>query len=426
MSVNKANVFSSKNLSACMLSSLPKDASPHLRDPYDAVALLSHACMIAVGFRLEGLGEDHRIGTIHHSPRHHYSAILTPSPEPPSDPNNPSPLPPEWNNTTTSNYAFRYAHDQSSLHYILKTSRLGSKAIIHALAINDDKVHSLDVPIKDFFSQSSFPFTATASSSSSTSTEENNDNQDNSFETQENENKLSSCFISPARMTDLAASIKLSIIQKLARNLQKEGYEESAHAASTAADEERRPNEQQPPERGDRSNPRRPAGYEPLRDDPLPPAAQPRPFHDPLAAEPRRPYPAGDFPPPGFEDEYEMNRPPGPRGGIGANEPRRPLNIGERDLYPPGMAPHDPLRAGGPGFGGIGGGGMHPTFDDPLFGGQRGGGGNGRAPPGARYDPVGPGDAPQDLRGGMRFPGGGGGRGGPPNPFGGFGGGDFI
>jgi hypothetical protein len=60
-----------------------------------------------------------------------------------------------------------------------------------------------------------------------------------------------------------------------------------------------------------------------------------------------------------------------------------------------------------------------------------------RAPPGARYDPVGPGDGPPNLRGGPRFPGRGGGLGGgglgggsggfgPPNPFGGFGGNDFI
>lgn len=95
---------------------------------------------------------------------------------------------------------------------------------------------------------------------------------------------------------------------------------------------------------------------------------------------------------------------------------------------------------------------MHPTFDDPLFAGRRGPGGGGegvydgqyvndkttlplfgcgvpanalgdRIPPGARYDPVGP--------GGPRFPGPGrggfGGAGGAPhNPFGGFGGNDFI
>ncbi len=68
---------------------------------------------------------------------------------------------------------------------------------------------------------------------------------------------------------------------------------------------------------------------------------------------------------------------------------------------------------------------MHPTFDDPMFGGGIGGVGgyDPRAPPGARYDPIGPGDGPPNLRNGPRFPGRGGG---PPNPFGGFGGGDFI
>lgn len=110
--------------------------------------------------------------------------------------------------------------------------------------------------------------------------------------------------------------------------------------------------------------------------------------------------------------------------------PRMP-GYGERDLYPAGLGPNDPLRVGGvgPGPGIRGGGGMHPTFDDPMFGGRGGGGGEGgydpMAPPGARYDPVGPGMP----RGGGRFgPGGGGGGfgGPPPNPFGGFGGGDFI
>lgn len=51
-----------------------------------------------------------------------------------------------------------------------------------------------------------------------------------------------------------------------------------------------------------------------------------------------------------------------------------------------------------------------------------------RVPPGARYDPIGPGGGPPQGRGGPRFPGRGGGIGGgaPPNPFGGFGGNDFI
>ncbi|KAG7004941.1 hypothetical protein G7Y79_00022g051620 [Physcia stellaris] len=344
--INSGNVFSAANLSEYMYSSLTPSTEPQLRDPYDAVALLCHACMIAVGFRLIGLGEE------------------------------------DWNSTTTSNYAFRYAHSQSSLTYLVKVSRLGSKALVQGLTLPDEgKVHTLDFPQSD---------KATTSA------------------------KIRDIFISAGRITDLCALLKINLIQKLAPGIRKEGYEESAHAASNAS----------PPSAAagrERNDQRRPE-HDPLRDDRLPPYAQPRPFDDPLAAGPRRqPYPAGDFPPPGFEDEYEIHRPPGggPFGGA-----RRPLNIGERDLYPPGLGPRDPLR--GPGGYGPGGGGMHPTFDDPMFGGGGGGEGGfggfgGRAPPGARYDPVGPGDG--IPRGGMgRFPGSGGGGfggGGMGGPFGG-------
>ena len=168
----------------------------------------------------------------------------------------------------------------------------------------------------------------------------------------------------------MASLFKINILQKVAPGLQKEGYEESAHAASRSHSGEqqagRRPPQYGRNEDDDDTTP----PHHPLRDDRLPPLAQPRPYNDdPFAAEPRRPFPAGDFPPPGFDDEYEINR---PRGGLGGE--RRPLNIGERDLYPQGLGPHDPLRGGG--FG-PGGGGMHPTFDDPMFGGRGGGGGGG-------------------------------------------------
>ena len=285
-------------------------------------------------------------------------------------------------------------------------------------------MRTLDLKPKDYVPESSFPFTIPSPTGA-------------------NEAALSirNAFISAGRMTDAASLLKINILQKVAPGLQKEGYEESAHAASHSREE----GEARRPDPAGREGEGAPA-HDPLRDDRLPPLAQPRPYGgDPLAAEPRRPFPAGDFPPPGFEDEYEVNR---PRGGIGGE--RRPLNIGERDLYPPGLGPHDPLRGGG--FG-PGGGGMHPTFDDPMFGGRGGGVGGGydgqyvpyipqtksetsfadkyfcRVPPGARYDPIGPGDGPPQGRGGPRFPGGGhGGFGGgaPPNPFGGLGGNDFI
>ena len=221
--------------------------------------------------------------------------------------------------------------------------------MVNGLGLGDDKVHMMDFAIKDFISASSFPFTVVSGNDEA-----------------QKIGALQDLFISPGRLTDLGSLIKIQIIQKLAPGLHKEGYhEETSHAANQTEERERR---QQPvPNREGEPIPQ----HDSLHDDRLPPYAQPRPFDGPLAAIPQRPLPADEFPPPGFEDEYELRRPL--RGGIGGE--RRPLNIGERDLYPPGLGPHDPLRGGGFGLGGgVGGGGMHPTFDDPLF---RGGGGPG-------------------------------------------------
>lgn len=228
------------------------------------------------------------------------------------------------------------------------------------MGVGDDKVRTFDLKPNDYVSPSSFPFTIPPSQGADEATA-----------------SVRKAFLSAGRMTDVASLFKINILQKVAPGLQKEGYEDSAHSASQSGGQRpepigggRREGREAPPPHDD---------DDPLRDDhALPPLAQPRPFYnddDPLAATepPRRPYPAGDFPPPGFEDEYEINNRP-PRGGGGGGE-RRPLNIGERDLYSPGLGPlHDPLRGGG-GFG-PGGGGMHPTFDDPLFGGGRAGGGD--------------------------------------------------
>ena len=62
MSTNTVNVFSAEVLSEYIYKSLPKGPTPELKNPYDAFTLLTHACMLAVGFRLIGLGEDHKIG----------------------------------------------------------------------------------------------------------------------------------------------------------------------------------------------------------------------------------------------------------------------------------------------------------------------------------------------------------------------------
>jgi len=330
-----------------MLLSLNEDTSPHLRDPYDAVALFCHAAMLSIGFRLIGLGEDDKIGTSS-CKSSVASNMLTLETAADSSESETKPLPKEWNVTTTSNYAFRYAHTQSSLHFLLKVSRLGRKAVINALAINDDKVQQFDISPSEYVSSSPFPYTAPSAISGETGREKG----------------IADLFISSGRMADLWALFKINIVQKIAPGLQKAGQENESTETNEAqrnADAENRH-----PAPGQAQQPR---GYDPLRDDRgLPPMAQPRPYGpggDPLAPEQPRPVP--DFRPPGFEDEYEV----GQLGGRGGFPERRPLNIGERDLYPQGLGPHDPLRVGGPmGFDPRGGGGMHPTFDDPMFGGD--------------------------------------------------------
>lgn len=241
--------------------------------------------------------------------------------------------------------------------------------MINGLGIGDDKVYTVDFLIKDFLSESAFPYTLPPNM---------NDDEDHNQQIE----SIQTVFISAGRIADLASVFKLQIIQKFAPGLQKEGYKESAHAASQATTTSR----QQP--NPDRDQPPRHPSAD-IQDNPFaPPFAQPRAIHDPLIGPPPRPFPAGDFPPPGFEDEYDLNRPQLGGGG------RRPVNIGERDLYPQGLGPHDPLRSGGFGpTGGFGGGGMHPTFDDPIFGG--GGGASGIGGFDGRYVP---------FHTGLRFP----------------------
>lgn len=374
MSTSSSDPLAPHTLAAIIASSLPSASSPSLKNAYDAVAIAAHSAMLSVGFRLIGLGEDHRIDAA-------------------SDSSHPSSLPSEWN-ASQPNYAFRYAHSQSSMEYLLKINRMGNKAVVLGMGLGDDKTNTFDIKVADYVSESSLPANPPHTSS----------------EQEQTTQAIIDVFISSARLADFAKLFRLNIIQKLIPGLQKEGYEEhTAQSTSSAQSQHQR-------------DPERPR-HDPLRDEYQPPA-RPHPLHDPLA-QPRRPFPAGEFAPPGFEDPYEMTRPPRPMAGTPGFG-----NIGERDLYPQGLGPRDGLWGGlGPGLGGgigggIGGGGMHPTFDDPLFAGQ--GRGNGQydpqAPPGSRYDPVGPGGAP---RGSGYGPGGNtGGR--PPNPFGGFGSGDFI
>ncbi|KAG8427051.1 hypothetical protein J3459_007569 [Metarhizium acridum] len=282
--------------------------------------------------------------------------------------------------------------------FVFRIDRMGAKVEVRGLAVGDENIHRFERTVRDIVNSAALPVRITMT--------EGQEDRSDLVE------KLRNVFVSREAISDLLNDLKVKIVQKLIPKLQSEGYVETEDAEE-AARSERRGQERRNPQR------------------PFDPSVEPNiPYHPPgplpQMARPRPGAPVGDFPPPGFEDEYEINRPP--RGNpIAMPGGRHPFNIGHDDLNPPGLGPHDPLRGS---F--VPGGlprpvapsGMHPTFDDPLFTGQGGNGDYGgydpQAPPGARWDPVGPGGTP-------RFPGPGQGPGsGPFSGSGGFGGGHII
>ncbi|KAK3687770.1 PI31 proteasome regulator N-terminal-domain-containing protein [Podospora appendiculata] len=357
------------------------DTTSDLSSSLDVIALFVHACMVSLEFRLLGFTDEAKVET--------ECTGLAPR------------LPPTWNNSLNS-HSFVYAHTQSSMRFVLRVDRLGGKIEIRGLGVGDERINRLELTARDYVSSAALPLRIPIDDAG----------DENRADLPQ---KLSQVFTSPDKLTDLATLLKTSIIQRLVPNLAKEGYEESPddRAARQDADQTSRTGARQPHH----------------LPDPLPQPAGPNPYPagiDPaFAPPPRAPVPAGDFPPPGFDDEYDLNRTL-LRGG-----PPMRSDYGRSDLYPPGLGPDDPVSWSGipqpwaPGGGRTGG--MHPTFDDPLFQGPGGGGGgagyDSQAPPGARWDPLGPGGAPRS--GGGRP--GGRGNGGFGGGFGGGGfGGDII
>ncbi|CAE6522572.1 unnamed protein product [Rhizoctonia solani] len=302
---------------SALLSKVPNvlpQSNKTLSSPQDAVAILLHSAMTALGFRLVAIDED------------------APAREPETGAA-PGLLPEGWNRKSPDVYTFKYKHAQSSFTFLLKLVKMSGKMIIHGIAIEDDKTKTFEITTQDFTSASYFP-----------------------HDTQSTDRPLVHGYISSSRVTDLMSLFKLTIIQPLLPGLRKEGYQESESGIASASTG-------QPA----RAPPRNPS----------PPPPLDRPFAHPYA-DPSR---------------------------------RNPLEIGRSDLDPLGGLhnPFAPPRLFSPP--GAGGDGMfvgpnHPMFRDPLgqgmgIGGRgRGGvgpwGGDGYlppmgAPPGARFDPIGPG-----------------------------------
>ncbi|TFK29359.1 hypothetical protein FA15DRAFT_632367 [Coprinopsis marcescibilis] len=280
---------------------LPVDGK-HLGSPQDGLAALTHTAFSVLAFRLTAVND-----------------VAVPS----SD----NVLPSEWNKNGPGHYSFKYRHDQSSLEFAITVSKLGNRTVINAIALESDKIASLDVPTDDFTSPSFYPFTLGSDASKS----------------------LVHGFISSNRVTDFVAQLKLKIIQRLIPGLQKDGYSEGSETTS--------------------STPSAPSSSQ------NPPPARPRPVPAPDAPDFIPYQPGGTFP------------------------SGNPLEIGRSDLDPFPRNPFAPPSLFPPG----GGDGMFVGPNHPMFGARdrydnslRGPwGGDGYlpplgAPPGARFDPVGP------------------------------------
>ncbi|KAI0998597.1 hypothetical protein K3495_g9599 [Podosphaera aphanis] len=367
-----------------MANALPtharEDVTPYVRCSYEAIALFSHSCMIANEFRLIGYDKFRKT--------EQECSDLAPR------------LSAKWNErkSKSNTFDFLYVHDKSSRDYFVTIDQVENKAEIRGFTSVDERVARLDITVLDYISATALPLQI----------EHTPDGQEDRLGL---EDKIEEIFVSISRMQDLISLFQLSIIEKLTSNLTKAGGEcdgsvpspQNTHSSTLREDISTLFN----PQTAAPFNPYvGPQANTPLPHIPLPPSGlQNTNFI------PSRPVPQGEFPPPGFDDEYDILRPtlqhlPNPS--------RPPFNIGHDDLNPPGLGPRDPLRGSFVGGGGMSG--MYPTLNDPLFGNFGPGGRDDRrpgVPEGARYDPLGPGDRPWQ-----------GGR--PPNPFGGYGRGDFF
>ena len=300
-----------------LLPSLLPQTDKSLASPQDAIAALVHSALTALAFRLVAIDQASTLPT-------RESNVL----------------PVEWNKNGPTHYSFKYKHEQSSLEFLINVSKLGTRTLINAIAlevcrfevytivwlilIQSDKVTTLDISTPDFTSPSFYPHHLDAS----------------------NQQPLVYGFISSNRVVDFISQFKLKIIQKILPGLQKEGYTEGSAVTPSSSSAH-------PPSQ-DQRNPR------------------PRPLTPPEA----------------------------PDSNPDFRSARNPLEIGRRDLDPFPINPFAPPSMFPPNSGD----GMFVGPDHPIFGrgarrpfADRGPwGGDGflppiGAPPGARFDPVGPG-----------------------------------
>lgn len=104
-------LFDPSALLAKLPTLLPPDAKL-LASPQDAIVALLHTVMATVAFRLIAVDDA--------SPSTSDLANI---------------LPREWHKSGPSSYTLRYKHDQSSLEFLIKVTKLGPRTLINAIAL---------------------------------------------------------------------------------------------------------------------------------------------------------------------------------------------------------------------------------------------------------------------------------------------------
>jgi proteasome inhibitor subunit 1 (PI31) len=94
---------------------LPSDKK--LGSPQDGIMALLHAAMSALAFRLIGADDSASVNSFQDNV-----------------------LPDEWNKDGPGHYVLRYRHDQSSLDFVVKLTKLGGRSLINAIAVEVRKV----------------------------------------------------------------------------------------------------------------------------------------------------------------------------------------------------------------------------------------------------------------------------------------------
>jgi proteasome inhibitor subunit 1 (PI31) len=95
-----------------LLPSLLPQAKKLLASPEDAIAALVHSALTTLAFRLVAIDQVP-------------SSLASES----------NVLPGEWNKNGPSHYSFKYRHEQSSLEFSINVSKLGTRTLVNAIAL---------------------------------------------------------------------------------------------------------------------------------------------------------------------------------------------------------------------------------------------------------------------------------------------------